>query len=101
MAKVVAQFDTVEKTLTVTEDGKAVANVYGAEFCRGYSYDGDEVPYCCSVMTMTEDADNKLMRMTRLTAAEAAPLQPTTPAPAPAGETKPDVAADIASYLGK
>jgi hypothetical protein len=98
MAKIVATFDTAAKTLTVTEDGKAVADVYCVNLCRGYRYrddDGDEVetPYACEVTTMTEDPDEKLMRMTRLVASEDAALAPVEP--------KPDVSAAIAQFLAR
>jgi hypothetical protein len=68
MAKVIAEFDTVDKTLSVSINGKAVADVYEVNFCRGYADDDEAVPYRCGVMTLTQDADEGITTMNRVMA---------------------------------
>lgn len=67
MAKISCEFDTKEKTLAVTIDGKAVDNVYGVNLAKGYS---DESGFYCDVMTLSEDKENDIRTMTRLMASE-------------------------------
>lgn len=64
MAKVVAAFDTKEKTLTVNLDGKSVANI--AEVVMYQSYDGKD--YTMSLCTMARDDAEGIMRMERIVA---------------------------------
>jgi hypothetical protein len=52
MAKITVEFDTVEKTLAVSVDGKAVADVCRRSTCRGYS---DDAGYGCSLTTASSD----------------------------------------------
>lgn len=77
MAKMVIEFDTNDKSLSVTLDGQAVDNVVGAEvYRRGYygygapdDEDGDE-EFAFSVMTAEKDKENDLTRMTRIVASQ-------------------------------
>jgi hypothetical protein len=39
MAKITAEYDTKEKTLSVSKDGKALDNVMHASFSRNYNYE--------------------------------------------------------------
>ena len=57
-------FKTNDKTMTLTVDGKAVANVSEVSVYRS----GEA--YQCSFMTYEEDKANDCVRMTRLFAAE-------------------------------
>ena len=53
MAKVNVEFDTKTKELSVTFDGKAVANVYGISLSKSYYSDSDnENPYSLNLMTL-------------------------------------------------
>lgn len=70
MAKIVAEFDTVDKTLSVVIDGTAVDNVVGVDMHRGYCCDGDEQEFRCNVSQLSEDKDNKLRTFTHLMASE-------------------------------
>lgn len=77
MSKVVIEFDTKEKTLSVAIDGVAVENVVAAEVVRkGYYYgygspgeDGDE-EFSFSVLQSEKDKENDTTKMTRIVAAE-------------------------------
>jgi hypothetical protein len=60
MAKFVCEFDTVEKTVAVTKDGNAVADVRGFEVYPSYMDDDD---YCVRVVQGTFDEAEKLSTM--------------------------------------
>lgn len=66
MSKINVTFDTKSKALEVTVDGEAMANVYGIEF---YNYSEDDSFACC-ISQRAEDADNKMVKYTRLVAKE-------------------------------
>lgn len=72
MAKIVAEFDTVDKTLSVTVDGQEVENVEEAYMRKGYS---DESKFVCSLMTCTDDKEGGMTTMTRLMASESAEVK--------------------------
>jgi hypothetical protein len=67
MAIINASFDTKTKSIEVSMDGAAVANVWGVNFSK--SYDDDE-KYHCEIMTLAKDKDNGTMSYTRLMANE-------------------------------
>lgn len=67
MAKIVIEFDTVEKTVAVTRDGVAVANVVGATVGR---YCDDE--YGCELCLAEKDEAHDVRTYTRICAAELA-----------------------------
>ncbi len=67
MAKITVQFDTVEKTMAVTIDGKSVENVTDVNFYKSM-YDEGECR--CSLVTMSEDSDNDMRQYTQLVASE-------------------------------
>ena len=65
MAKVMVEFDTVEKTMSATIDGKAVENCYEISFGK---YGDDE--FGCSIGIRTEDKSNKMMKNERIYASK-------------------------------
>jgi len=65
MAKIIAEFDTQEKTLVVRMDGQVVDNVVGARFETSY---GDEDDYCCSVTTLDRNEDEDMRTYTQVLA---------------------------------
>ncbi len=83
MATVTVSFDTKEKTLTVQMDGEVVNDLQEVVFYK--AYEGDD--YRCSIATMSEDEDEGVRTMTRLSASEAG-LVPST------------LGVDVANYLG-
>lgn len=106
MSEIIAKFNTVTKTLSVTENGKAVANVAGVDFYLGYAEkEGDEPPFRCNVMTAVEDPENKTFKYTRLCASVAGALaaeEPAQPADDEAAKKAADkLAEDVAQYLSK
>jgi hypothetical protein len=68
MAKINVEFDTVEKTMTCTVDGKALANVQGVMFGKGYSSKRDE--YTVEVVLGDESEDDDMRTWTRICAAD-------------------------------
>jgi hypothetical protein len=79
MAKVVIQFDTNDKTLNVTVDGKSLENVVHADVCRrdyyGYGMpvsddDEDEPEFRFCITQAEKDADNDTEKVTRIVAAD-------------------------------
>lgn len=66
MADIVASFNTKSKELSVTVDGKAVANVFEASFYKSYS---DEDDFRCGIGTCEKNEDDDCVTMTRLMAA--------------------------------
>jgi hypothetical protein len=60
MAKFVCEFDTVEKTVSVTKDGEALADVRGFEIYPSYMDDDD---YSCRVVQGAVDEAEKLSTM--------------------------------------
>lgn len=67
MAKVNVLFDTVEKTMVTTIDGKAVDNVRAANFSLSYEEEGE---FHCCITTAVEDDDNDIRTWTQLCASE-------------------------------
>lgn len=67
MAKVAVSFDTNDKTLSVTIDGKAVADVYGVDIYRCFDTDSE---YRCSIMSETKDPVHDMYTQTRLYASK-------------------------------
>ncbi len=63
--KIVATFDTVEKSLDVTMDGSPVEDVYEASFSKSFR---DE--FSCCVTTMSRDDVEGLSQMYRICAAD-------------------------------
>lgn len=97
MALISATFDTVNKTLAVSVDGKSVDSVFEAYFSKDY-YDGEK--FTCSVTTATEDKDQKTRLMTRLVAGDKGLVA--AGGNIPAGEFVPAcVSNDIAKYFSK
>ena len=82
MSKIVAEFDTLEKTLVVTIDGKDVANVREVHF--GQSYNNDD-EFSCLISTMTKDETNDTKEYNQLMAAKSkeASLFPSQPSDYP------------------
>lgn len=66
MAKIVASFDTKEKTLSCTIDGKAVSNIQEIVMYKGY--EGED--FTMSLMTAAKDDESGMTRMERIVAAE-------------------------------
>jgi hypothetical protein len=65
MAKINIAFDTKDKTMAVTMDGKSVANVVGAYLGTGYDDD------CrCELMMAEKNEEDGYYTMTRIVAAE-------------------------------
>lgn len=105
MAKIVIEFDTVAKSMTVTRDGEAVDNVVGAYL--GQSYDRPK-EFRCEVMTHAEDEASGVCVYTRLVAAELATAAEARDGVEPAGApgflavaSQSAVAADVAEYFGR
>ena len=65
MAKIMAEFDTVDKTLSCMVDGKAVADVQEIVMSKGYM---DEEKFGCSLLTVREDEAGGMRHITRLVA---------------------------------
>ena len=75
MAKINFEMDTVEKTYTLTIDGKAVENVCSLSAYMDYPYDndgdGDEDDKCSiSIQTHSRDEDEGMRQYTQICAAE-------------------------------
>jgi hypothetical protein len=64
MATILTSFDTVTKELSVTMDGKAVADVTEVFIGRGYGEGG----YGCQVTTKTKDEKQDLVTYTHTVA---------------------------------
>lgn len=113
MAKIVIEFDTVDKTMSASVDGKAVADVVEAYVSKRYSMSGDgddEVSYGCSITTMAEDEESDIRTMTRLCASESLEGQRIIAAEGPQKspvdgfvivDKTSSLQKDIASFLGK
>ena len=67
MAKVSVEFDTVEKTLSCSIDGKAVDNVHYVSMSHGYMNEED---FTCSITTMMHDEAEDIKTYTQLIASE-------------------------------
>lgn len=65
MAKVNVEFDTVEKTISVSINGQSIDDASEVVFHKDY-----EDEWCCSVLTMSHDEENDLRSYTRLSANE-------------------------------
>lgn len=74
MAKFIAEFDTNEKTLVLTKNGEAMANVVGVNF--GCSWD-DKDEFCCDIVMATKDEADDIRTYTRLSANEKGDLTTT------------------------
>ena len=90
MAKVLIEFDTVDKTLAVSIDGTAVENVVCANVSQGYPREDE---YCCEIVSGTKDRDNDIRTWTRVSASQA-----TAGVFKPA---KPSLAEELEAYFGK
>lgn len=55
MAKITIEFDTLEKTVAVAQDGTPVENVTGVNVYRQYGYDGYTDKYAIDVHTFSKD----------------------------------------------
>jgi len=66
MAQIVATFDTVEKTLAVTFDGKTLQNLECVRFDR---FGGDE--FMANITTMAIDDTHETVTYTQVMASEA------------------------------
>lgn len=71
MAKISVNFDTVDKTIKVSLDGKPVENVQCVRFDASYMEDEDE--FNCCITTMTKDETNDMRSYTQLMASEKSP----------------------------
>lgn len=69
MSKINVEFDTKEKTMEVSIDGKAVPNCVSANFSKGYYMD-DEDEFSCNVVTMERDEPNDMRKYTQVMASE-------------------------------
>lgn len=65
MAKIIAEFDTKEKTLEVTMDGKKVKDVASVAFMAGYD---DPNKGYVELTTMEFNEDEKMSRISRVSA---------------------------------
>lgn len=70
MAKIIAEFDTNSKELTVSVDGTAVDNIYALSVDKCYDDEG----FCCSLMTLVKDEANDTRTVTRMVASESRDL---------------------------
>ena len=75
MAKINFEMDTVDKTYTLTIDGKPVENVCSISAYMDYPYDndgdGDEDDKCCiTINTHVRDEDEGMRTCTSISAAE-------------------------------
>lgn len=77
MAKVNVEYDTVEKTASVTIDGKSVDNLASVVVYCGYSMNEDDPPkFCLEMTSCAEDEDNDMRSMNRITASIKQPEKP-------------------------
>jgi hypothetical protein len=77
MAKVNVEYDTVEKTASVTIDGKPIENISSIAVYCGYSFDDEDEPmFCLDMTTLQEDKENKMISMNRTTASVKQPEKP-------------------------
>lgn len=60
MAKIVATFDTVDKTLEVTQDGETLDNVTSVSFSQSMGYMSDNGDMCCYITMMDKDEENDM-----------------------------------------
>jgi len=67
MAKINVEFDTIEKTLSVSVDGKVVADVSEVYISRRYS---EKDGYSCSINTVKHNEDQGVMEIFSLIARE-------------------------------
>lgn len=65
MAKIIIEFDSADKTVKVTKDGKEISNVKSISVYPNYM---NEQEMCCNVMSIDEDEDNDLKEMHNLIA---------------------------------
>lgn len=65
MAKVIVEFDTVEKTMVATIDGNIVNDCCDASFHKC-----EEDEFCCSIGIRKEDKENKIMFSERMFASK-------------------------------
>ncbi len=111
MAKITAEFDTSDKSLTVAVDGKPVADVTDVYFMKKYGFDeeddGDDFQAC--VTTSSEDEATGIRMMTRLCASESIDGKETVARKGPCDSPLPgfvvagsqnSLSRDIASYFG-
>lgn len=70
MAKITAEYDTKEKTLTVSKDGKAMDNVMHAAFSRNYDYEKgtEDDTHSCHIAMKDESDDEGYHTHTHITA---------------------------------
>lgn len=66
MAKIIATFDTVDKSLTVDMDGKKFKSVSDVSFFK--SFDGDN--FFAEVRTVSEGSDDGVITVTRTMASD-------------------------------
>ncbi|MBY0525592.1 MAG: hypothetical protein K2R98_19460 [Gemmataceae bacterium] len=67
MAKINVEFDTKDKSLSVSMDGKAMANVAGISLYQSYD---DEDEFRCNVVMATKDDTNDIRTVTSIYASE-------------------------------
>lgn len=74
MAKVVITFDTQDKSLTATMDGKTVENLESASFYRGYNYDTSKSTdeFRCNLTTVEKKEDDGVSMYTQISAKQSA-----------------------------
>ncbi len=78
MAKMNVEYDTVDKTCSISIDGKPLSNVQSAVVYCGYDTNKDGTPrFCMEVATYERDQDNDMGQMQRITAAVKQPETPT------------------------
>ena len=67
MAKINVEFDTVEKTMSVSMDGKSVNDISEVFFIKSWNNDDE---WTCSLGTMQENEGDDLKVYTRLIASD-------------------------------
>lgn len=73
MSKIIAEFDTVEKTCVVNMDGKPVEHLQGLSFYKSYD---KKKGYMMSMSTGMQDEENDMMMMNYVQASENGELKP-------------------------
>jgi hypothetical protein len=106
VAKVNFEFDTVEKTYSLTLDGKPITNVSCMQVYMDYPYDNDgdgdeDDKACITITTRTRDEEQGLCHYTQITASEKEvvvtekPAEPINKEESKAAKTAKDIATFI------
>ena len=114
MATISISFDTEDKDIEVSIDGKKLDDVTGVQIYRPYVYstyeandkDADDV-YCCEITTLSQDEESGIKTLTRVVASEsktgkeleAEPMED-CPAFKAVAKVVDDLGTDVAEYVG-